>query len=139
MPLVFGLLIVTCPVFVCERCAASTVECYIRSVAEFAGHFKKSRDQPGPEQIRSWQLYLLNEKRVKLSTYIQAICGLRFFYRNTLNQKVDIDRIPLPRYEKKLPVILSKEEVRALLEAPKNLGHRAMLLRSTEPASAYRR
>jgi integrase/recombinase XerD len=107
--------------------APSTVECYIRSVAEFAKHFNKPPDQLGPEEIRAWQLYLLNEKKVKLATYIQSVCGLRFFYRNTLNRKIDIDRIPLPRYEKKLPVILTKEEVKALLEAPKNLGHRAML------------
>src|ERR1700730_7948116 len=107
--------------------APTTVACYIRSVAEFAKHFNKPPDQLGPEEIRSWQLYLLNEKRVKLSSYIQAICGLRFFYRNTLNRKIDIERIPLPRYEKKLPVILSKEEVKALLIAPKNLGHRAIL------------
>ena len=60
--------------------APSTVECYVRSVAEFAKHFNKPPDQLGPEEIRSWQLFLLNEKRVKLSTYIQAICGLRFFY-----------------------------------------------------------
>src|SRR5271167_3290587 len=107
--------------------APTTVRCYIRAVAEFAQHFNKPPDQLGPEEIRAWQLYLLNEKRVKLSTYIQAVCGLRFFYRNTLNRKIEIDRIPLPRYEKKLPVILTKEEVKALLEAPKNLGHRAIL------------
>src|SRR5580700_7257247 len=107
--------------------APTTVACYIRSVAEFAKHFNKPPDQLGSEEIRSWQLFLLNEKRVKLSTYIQAVCALRFFYRNTLNRKIDIDRIPLPRYEKKLPIILSKAEVKALLEAPKNLGHRAIL------------
>jgi integrase/recombinase XerD len=107
--------------------APTTVSSYVRSVAEFAKHFHKPPDQLGPEEIRSWQLFLLNEKRVKLSTYIQAVCGLRFFYGNTLNRKIDIDRIPLPRYEKKLPVILSKAEVKALLEAPKNLGHRAIL------------
>jgi len=107
--------------------APTTVECYIRSVAEFAQHFNKPPDQLGPEEIRSWQLFLLNEKRVKLSTYIQAVCALRFFYQNTLHRRIDIDRIPLPRYEKKLPVILSKAEVKAVLEAPKNLGHRAML------------
>ena len=101
--------------------APTTVECYIRSVAEFAKHFNKPPDELGPEEIRKWQLFLLNEKRVKLSTYIQAVCGLRFFYRNTLNRKIEIDRIPLPRYEKKLPVILNKAEVKALLEAPKNL------------------
>jgi integrase/recombinase XerD len=107
--------------------APTTVACYIRSVAEFAKHFNKPPDQLGPEDIRSWQLFLLNEKRVKLSTYIQAVCALRFFYQNTLHQRIEIDRIPLPRYEKKLPVILSKTEVKALLEAPKNLKHRAML------------
>ena len=107
--------------------APTTVSSYVRSVAEFAQHFNKPPDQLGPEEIRSWQLYLLNEKRVKLSTYIQAICALRFFYQNTLHRRIEIDRIPLPRYEKKLPVILSKAEVKALLEAPKNLKHRAML------------
>jgi integrase/recombinase XerD len=107
--------------------APSTAECYVRSVAEFAKHFNKSPEHLGPEEIRSWQLYLVNEKRVKLSSYIQAVCGLRFFYRNTRNCKIEMERIPLPRYEKKLPVILSKEEVKALLEAPRNLGHRTIL------------
>ena len=107
--------------------APTTVDCYIRAVAEFAQHFKRPPDQLGPEEVRAWQLFLLKEKRVKLSTYIQAVCALRFFYRNTLNRKFDIDRIPLPRYEQKLPIILSKTEVKALLEAPKNLKHRAIL------------
>ena len=107
--------------------APATMECYVRSVAEFAKHFNRPPDQLGPEEIRSWQLFLIREKRVKLSSYIQAVCGLRFFYSNTLNRKIEIERIPLPRYERKLPVILSKEEVKALLEAPKNLGHRAIL------------
>lgn len=107
--------------------APTTVECYVRSVTEFAKHFNKPPDQLGPEEIRAWQLHLLKEKKVKLSTYIQAVCGLRFFYRNTLNRQVEIDRIPLPRYEMKLPVILSKEEVKALLEAPKRLCDRAIL------------
>ena len=107
--------------------APTTVDCYVRSVADFAKHFNRSPDQLGPEEIRSWQLFPIKEKRIKISSYIQAVCGLRFFYRNTLNRKVEIDRIPLPRYEKKLPIILSKEEVKALLEAPRNLAHRAIL------------
>ena len=110
-----------------RNCAPSTVECYIRSVAAFARHFHKSPDQLGPEEIRQYQLFLRDEKKVKLSTYIQAVAALRYFYRNTVNQKIDVDRIPLPRYETKLPVILSRDEIKALLEAPKNLGHRAIL------------
>jgi integrase/recombinase XerD len=101
--------------------APSTVRCHVRSVAEFAKHFKKSPEHLGPEEISKWQLYLRDEKKLKLSSYIQAVCALRFFYCNTLNRKIDIDRIPLPRYETKLPVILSKEEVKALLEAPRRL------------------
>jgi hypothetical protein len=107
--------------------APTTVECYVRSVTGFAKHFNKPPDQLGPEEIRVWQLFLLKERRVKPATYIQAVCGLRFFYRHTLNRKIEIDRIPLPRYERKLPVILRREEVKALLEAPRNLGHRAIL------------
>jgi len=98
--------------------APTTVSSYIRSVAEFAQHFNKPPDQLGAEEIRWWQLFLLNEQRVKLSTYIQAICALRFFYQNTLHRRIEIDRIPLPRYAK-LPVILSKTEVKALLEPPR--------------------
>jgi site-specific recombinase XerD len=105
----------------------STVRAYIRCVADFAQHFNKPPDKLGSEEIRSYQLFLLNQKRVKLSTYIQSVCALRFLYENTMHRRIDIDRIPLPRYEKKLPVILSKAEVKALLEAPKNLKHRAML------------
>src|SRR5580692_10436010 len=107
--------------------APTTVAAYIRGVAEFAKHFGKSPDLLGAEQIREYQLYLIKEKRVSRSSYIQAVCSLRFLYTITLHRQVGIERIPLPRYEEKLPVILSKEEVKALLQAPRNLGHRAIL------------
>src|SRR5664280_3572135 len=107
--------------------APGTVAAYIRGVAEFAKHFGKSPDQLGAEHVRAYQLFLIKEKGVSLPTYIQAVCGLRFFYTNTLQRQVDIERIPLPRYAKKLPVILSQQEVKLLLEAPKNLAYRTML------------
>jgi hypothetical protein len=81
----------------------NTVAAYIRRVAEFAKHFRKSPDLLGPEEIREYQLYLIKEKQVSLSSYIQTVCGLRFLYSNTLRRSVSIDRIPLPRYEKKPP------------------------------------
>ena len=105
----------------------NTVAAYIRRVAEFAKHFGKSPELLGPEEIREYQLYLIKEKAVSLSAYIQTVCGLRFLYSNTLHRSVGIDRIPLPRYEKKLPVILSPAEVQRLLETPKNLSHRTIL------------
>jgi integrase/recombinase XerD len=107
--------------------APTTVTAYIRGVAHFAKHFGKSPDQLGPEQIREYQLFLIKEKGVALPTYIQIVSALRFLYTNTLHRQIDIERIPFPRYEKKLPIILSREEVKALLEAPKNLRHRTIL------------
>ena len=67
------------------------------------------------------------------STYIQTICALRFFYTRTLSRKIAIERIPFPRRERKLPLILSREEVKALLEAPRNLRQRTMLAVCTVP------
>ena len=107
--------------------APTTITAYVRGVAEFAKHFGKSPDQLAAEQIREYQLFLIKEKGVALPTYIQVVSALRFLYTNTLHRQIGIERIPFPRYEKKLPIIMSREEVRALLEAPKNLGHRAIL------------
>ena len=107
--------------------SASTVRAYILRVAEFAKHFGKSPDQLGAEHIREYQLFLTKEKRMSQSAYIQTVCGLRFFFTHTLNRQVSIEHIPLPRYERKLPIILSREEVKALLEAPRSLIHRAIL------------
>ena len=67
------------------------------------------------------------------STYIQTICALRFFYTRTLSRKIAIERLPFPRRERKLPLILSREEVKALLEAPRNLRQRTMLAVCTVP------
>lgn len=105
----------------------TTVRIYLHSVAEFAHHFRKPPDQLGPEHIRQYQLFLMKEKQVSLPSYIQMVCALRFFFTHTLNQKIAIERIPFPRRERKLPMILSQEEVKALLEAPRTLRHRALL------------
>ena len=107
--------------------APTTVTAYIRGVADYAKHFGKSPDQLSAEQIREYQLFLIKEKGVALPTYIQIVSGLWFLYTNTLHRQIGIERIPFPRSEKKLPIILSREEVKALLEAPKNLRHRTIL------------
>jgi integrase/recombinase XerD len=105
----------------------TTVRIYLHAIAEFAAHFGKPPDQLDAEHIRLYQLFLVKEKKVSLPTYIQVVCALRFFYTHTLKRKISIERIPFPRREKKLPLILSRAEVKALLEAPRNLRHRALL------------
>jgi integrase/recombinase XerD len=71
--------------------------------------------------------FLIKEKTVSQPTFVQVVCALRFFYTHTLNRKIAIERIPFPRRERKLPLILSRDEVKALLEAPRTLRHRALL------------
>ena len=105
----------------------TTIRIYLHVIAEFARHFSKPPDQLDAEHIRSYQLFLIKEKRVSQPTYIQTVCALRFFYTHTLSRKISIDRIPFPRRERKLPLILNREEVKALLEAPRNLRQRTLL------------
>lgn len=105
----------------------TTIRLYLHSVAEFAKHFHKPPDQLGPEEIRQYQLFLVQEKQASQSTCVQLVCALRFFYTHTLNRKIEVQRIPFPRRERKLPLILSREEVKALLEAPGKLRDRAVL------------
>jgi len=105
----------------------TTTRIYLRSIREFARYFRKPPNQLGAEHIRQYQLFLMKEKQVSLSTYIQMVCALRFLYTHTLDRKVAIERIPFPRRARKLPLILSRDEVKALLEAPRTLRHRALL------------
>jgi integrase/recombinase XerD len=105
----------------------TTIRIYLHAVTEFAQHFDKSPDQLGPEHIRQYQLCLIKEKKVSRPTFIQVVCALRFLYAHTLNRKISMERIPFPRRERKLPLILSREEVKALLEASANLRHGTVL------------
>jgi len=105
----------------------TTIRIYLHAVREFAQHFGKPPDRLSAEHIRQYQLFLIKEKKVSRPTFIQVVCALRFFYTHTLNRKVSMERIPFPRRERKLPLILSREEVKALLDAPGNLRHRTLL------------
>jgi integrase/recombinase XerD len=105
----------------------TTIRLYLYAIKTFAKHFGKPPDQLGAEHIRRFQLFLIKEKKVSTSTYVLMVCALRFFYTHTLHRKVAIERIPFPRREQKLPLILSRDEVKAMLEAPPDLRHRAML------------
>jgi len=104
-----------------------TIRVYLHAVAEFARHFGTSPDRLHAEHIRQYQLFLIKEKKASQSTLVQTVCALRFLYTHTLHQKVSVERIPFPRREKKLPLILSRKDVKMLLEAPKSLRHRTLL------------
>jgi integrase/recombinase XerD len=87
-------------------------------VAEFAKFHDRCPTQLGPDEIKKFQLHLIREKKVAWSTYIQAMAALRFLYVKTLGQDFMADKIPYPKRPKRLPIVLSQEEVRRLLGRP---------------------
>lgn len=107
--------------------APGTIENYIFEVAKFARYFGKSPEHLGPEEIRAYQIHLVHERGLSHSTLKIVVAALRFLYRVTLGRDWAIEAIPYPRVEKRLPVVLSKEEVARLLGSVKNLKHRAIL------------
>ena len=103
-----------------------TIDGYLRYVAQFAKHFRTSPDRLGPEHIRTYQLHLL-QPQVSESIFIQTVCALRFFDETTLGRPWMVDYIHFPTKPKTLPVVLSRDEVKALILAPRYLKHRVIL------------
>jgi len=96
----------------------ATIRGYILAVKQLAEHFHKSPDLLGSEEIRQFQLYLLNDRKLSPSTVGIRMSALRFFYRKTLKRRdTAFDDIVLPKKPEKLPAVLSPEEVKALIEA----------------------
>jgi integrase/recombinase XerD len=108
--------------------ATGTVRLYLQHVAAFAQHFHRSPDQLGAEEIRRYQLFLIQEKKLAWSSYNQIVCALRFFYAKTLKRAFLLQDIPFPRQQQRLPLILSREEVARILTAPPHLKSRALLM-----------
>lgn len=108
--------------------SAHTIKVYIACVAHFARHFGKSPELLGPEEIRQYQVYLVNERHVSWSYLNQVVCALRFLYCVTLERDWAITRIPRPRQPRQLPVVLSQAEVKRLFDSIRNLKYLALLM-----------
>jgi site-specific recombinase XerD len=104
-----------------------TLQTYVECVSLFARYFERSPEELGPEHIREYQRYLVEEKKCSWSRFNQTVCALRFLYRNTLGCDWAISHIPFPRKQKKLPVVLSRDEAAQLLAAIKSLKYRTIL------------
>lgn len=105
-----------------------TVRIYVDCVARFARHFGKSPEKLGPEDVRTYLLYLIHERKVAWGTYKQALAALRFLYRWVLEQGEVVQDIRAPRPERRLPVVLSFEEVHQFFAAIPSFKHRTLLM-----------
>jgi site-specific recombinase XerD len=107
----------------------STIRSYLTAVQQFAEHFHCSPEQLGPEQLRRYQIFLLQEKKLEPSTVEIRISALRFLYKRTLKRRdLAFDDLIFPKVPQKLPTVLSREEVVRLIEAAPNRLYRAILV-----------
>ena len=101
---------------------------YVQQVSLFARYFSKSPELLGPEEIRAYQVYLTNERKLATSSILIAISALRFLYKITLHKDWTFDDIiPAPKKPQKLPIVLSPEEVLRFLDCVAGLKHRTIL------------
>jgi len=107
--------------------AEKTQEAYLRTVRQLAAFYGKSPDQIDEEELRQYFLYLKNEKKASRSACTIAICGIKFFYEKTLQREwVTFDLVRPPKSQK-LPVVLSRDEVRQVLGNLRRFHHRVCL------------
>jgi len=105
-----------------------TIDTYTYHVGKFAQFLERSPVDASPEDVRSFQLHLIEVRKVGWSSFNQAVCGLRFLFRTTYPQTWPVSMVPFGKRPKTLPTVLSGEEVTRLLSCVKSLKHRTFLL-----------
>jgi len=108
--------------------AQNTVRAYVHAIEDFARYFGKSPDQLGPEQIRDYQVHLFRDCKLSPGTVEGRGAALRFLYVKTLRRPYLQDDIPFPKRSRRLPLVLSPEEMTLLIDSAENLTHRAMMM-----------
>ncbi len=104
-----------------------TKRAYLTAVKGLTKHYQESPEKITEEQIEDYLLYLKNEKGNAPSSCIGVLTGLRFFYKNILGKEISVD-FSLPKKPRKLPTVLTKEQIWKIICVPKNLKHRLILM-----------
>ena len=108
--------------------APTTVRAYIRAVERFATHFGKPPDQLDQTDLRRYQAYLLSGQKLSPRSVKLHVAALRFFFVKTLKRACGLNDLPYPKVPRRLPRILSVEDVTRLIDAARTLTDRTMLM-----------
>jgi integrase/recombinase XerD len=108
--------------------ASNTQSSYVLQVRAFSRYFGQPPENLGPEEIRTWQVHLLKDKKLTPKSIGIAAAALRFLYKVTLKRDWAVEEIPLPKQPLKLPVILSREEILHFFECIGSVKHRTILM-----------
>ena len=111
-----------------RRYSPNTIKTYTESLEIFFRFFQnRALESLTIEDIIDFNNDYILKKNLSASYQNQVINAIKLFYRNRFNRAMEVDFIQRPRREKRLPNVLSKKEIKAILEAPTNLKHRAMI------------
>jgi site-specific recombinase XerD len=108
--------------------APSTIASYIHHVEQFARFFKCAPDRLTPTHLRTYQAHLLRVRKLAPRTVKLHVCAIRFFFNKTLRRRYPVEDTPYPKAPRRLPQVLSVEEVTRLINAAQSLSHRTMLM-----------
>lgn len=101
---------------------------YLQAVAAFARYFGRSPDKLGLNELRSYQAYLLRDRKLAVGTVVGLVAALRFFFNKTLKRHLPPTDIPYPKHPRRLPAVLTVEEVARLIDSARNLLDRTLLM-----------
>ena len=107
--------------------ADKTIACYLLAVSQLARFYGIAPDRITEEQLRAYLLHLTNVRKVAASSFTQALCGIKFFYEQTLGRHWPVLALARPKRADRLPVVLSQEEVRQVLAAVRTPAYRVCL------------
>jgi len=108
--------------------AARTQEAYIGAVADLAVFYHRSPAELRVEEVQAYLLHLIRDRKLAYASVNQASCALRFLYRRVLGRAEAGFDIPMAKVPKRLPQILSREEVARLIDAARTLRGRTLLM-----------
>lgn len=107
--------------------SSKTIKVYVHAVAKFARHFGRSPDQLSQQDIRDYLVHLM-ERGVARSTGVVVRNALRHLYTDTLGRPDYLEKLPRPKREQRLPVVLSRDEVQRLFATVTNLKQKALFM-----------
>ena len=104
--------------------AQATIDAYTYHARRFADFIQKPLDQATVEDVRNFQLHLIETRKLSYSSFNQAVCALRFLYTHTIRVPWPVTMVPFGKRPKRLPTVLGRQEIDDLLQCTDNLKHR---------------
>jgi integrase/recombinase XerD len=108
--------------------SGATIKAYVAVVRNFAEFHRRSPDQMGEAEVRTYLMHLTEVRKLSRSAVVQALCGIKFLYKAVLDRPCEVDHFVCPKRKRRLPVVLSEMEVKKLLAGAEDLREQAILM-----------